>query len=342
MSNHNRIYVTPSHTKKIFKNKGSAHPTDPHHPPTIIQPSISQPKKPKQHRKPRRKVTKVPQPSDPTSVTDEAVNEEMDDSLEWVATTATSLDAEQDKGGGPKCQETMGYIVAQTRSKRASKISNDPLLAGVNTPQSGEDSLKLTELMELCTKLQQRVFDLETTKTTQALEIESLKRRVKKLERRKRFGKEDASKQERIADIDSNEDIYLVNVHKDKDIFGVNDLDGDEVIVKDADMLFDVADDLRGEEVFVSQEISLKKEHNVMTSLADKTILSGADNRPLMLEKDMYDSWKSIRELYMLNRQHGRMILESVENGPLLWPIVEENGVTRPKKYFELSATEAI
>nr|GEY41938.1 hypothetical protein [Tanacetum cinerariifolium] len=47
-------------------------------------------------------------------------------------------------------------------------------------------------------------------------------------------------------------------------------------------------------------------------------------------------------ELYMLNRQHGRMILESVENGPLLWPTVEENRVTRPKKYSELSATEAI
>nr|GEW39521.1 hypothetical protein [Tanacetum cinerariifolium] len=52
-----------------------------------------------------------------------------------------------------------------------------------------------------------------------------------------------------------------------------------------------------------------------MTSLADKAILSGADNRPPMLEKDMYDSWKSIMELYMLNRQHGRMILESVKNG---------------------------
>nr|GFA76051.1 hypothetical protein [Tanacetum cinerariifolium] len=79
-----------------------------------------------------------------------------------------------------------------------------------------------------------------------------------------------------------------------------------------------------------------------MTTLADKAILSGADNRPPMLEMDIYDSWKSIMELYMLNRQHGRMILESVENGPLLWPTVEENGVTRPKKYSELSTTEAI
>ncbi|GJS54437.1 hypothetical protein Tco_0627799 [Tanacetum coccineum] len=74
----------------------------------------------------------------------------------------------------------------------------------------------------------------------------------------------------------------------------------------------------------------------------DKAILSGADNRPPMLEKDMYDSWKSIMELYMMNRQHGRMILESVENGPLIWPSIEENRVTRPKKYSELSATEAI
>ncbi|GJS03601.1 hypothetical protein Tco_0320109 [Tanacetum coccineum] len=51
-----------------------------------------------------------------------------------------------------------------------------------------------------------------------------------------------------------------------------------------------------------------------MTTLADKAILSGADNRPPMLEKDMYDSWKRRMELYMMNRQHGRMILESVEN----------------------------
>ncbi|GKF48429.1 hypothetical protein Tco_0141680 [Tanacetum coccineum] len=79
-----------------------------------------------------------------------------------------------------------------------------------------------------------------------------------------------------------------------------------------------------------------------MTTLADKAILSGADNRPPMLEKDMYDSWKSRMELYMMNRQHGRMILESVKNGPLIWPTIEENGVTRPKKYSELSATEAI
>nr|GEW47387.1 hypothetical protein [Tanacetum cinerariifolium] len=79
-----------------------------------------------------------------------------------------------------------------------------------------------------------------------------------------------------------------------------------------------------------------------MTTLADKAILLGADNHPPLLEKDIYDSWKSIIELYMMNRQHGRMILESVKNGPLIWPLIEENGVTRPKKYSKLSAMEAI
>nr|GEY47006.1 hypothetical protein [Tanacetum cinerariifolium] len=79
-----------------------------------------------------------------------------------------------------------------------------------------------------------------------------------------------------------------------------------------------------------------------MVSLADKAILSGADNRPPMLEKDMYDSWKNRMELYMLNQKHDRMILESVEQGPLLWPSVEVEGVTRLKKYSELFAAEAI
>nr|GEZ45904.1 hypothetical protein [Tanacetum cinerariifolium] len=79
-----------------------------------------------------------------------------------------------------------------------------------------------------------------------------------------------------------------------------------------------------------------------MVSLADKAILLDAENCPPMLEKDMYDSWRSRMELYMLNRQHGRMILESVEHGPLLWPFVTEDGVIRLKKYSELSSAGAI
>nr|GEV23677.1 hypothetical protein [Tanacetum cinerariifolium] len=36
------------------------------------------------------------------------------------------------------------------------------------------------------------------------------------------------------------------------------------------------------------------------------------------------------------------MILESVDNDPFIWPLIEKNEVTRPKKYSELSTTEAI
>ncbi|GKA04665.1 hypothetical protein Tco_0683785 [Tanacetum coccineum] len=79
-----------------------------------------------------------------------------------------------------------------------------------------------------------------------------------------------------------------------------------------------------------------------MTTLADKSLLSGGDNKPPMLEKHLYDSWKSRMELYMMNRPHGRMILASVEKGPLVWPSITEDGVTRLKEYVELTPAEAI
>nr|GEW01912.1 integrase, catalytic region, zinc finger, CCHC-type, peptidase aspartic, catalytic [Tanacetum cinerariifolium] len=63
-----------------------------------------------------------------------------------------------------------------------------------------------------------------------------------------------------------------------------------------------------------------------MTTLAEFMILSRGDNRPPILDKDMYDSWQSRMELYMGNREHGRMILESVKNGLLIWSTIEENG----------------
>nr|GEX61102.1 retrovirus-related Pol polyprotein from transposon TNT 1-94 [Tanacetum cinerariifolium] len=78
-----------------------------------------------------------------------------------------------------------------------------------------------------------------------------------------------------------------------------------------------------------------------MTTLDDKAIISGADNRPPMLEKDMCDSWKSIMELYMLNRQHGRMILESVENvAKELWEriqlLVQGTSLTKQERECKL------
>ncbi|GJV46477.1 hypothetical protein Tco_1431013 [Tanacetum coccineum] len=260
--------------------EGSANPTDPHHTPTIIQPS-TQPQKTQKPRKPKRKDTQVPQPSDPSdNVADEAVHKELGDSLVRAATTASSLEAEQDSGnitktrskatpnessslgttlgGGPRCQETIGDTIAQTRFENVSKLSNDSLLARGNTLRSDEDRLKLNELMELCTTLQKKVLDLEKTKTTQANEIASLKRRVKKLEKKRSsrthklkrlykvglsarvesFGDEeslgeDASKQGRINAIDADEDITLVNVQDDSDneLFDMNVLNDEEVFV---------------------------------------------------------------------------------------------------------------
>ncbi|GJQ95163.1 retrovirus-related pol polyprotein from transposon TNT 1-94 [Tanacetum coccineum] len=107
MSSHKRIYVTPSHTKKIFANmrrkgkdfsgretplfptmvvqaqeeigEGSAMPTDPHHTPINTQPSSSQPQRKQKSRRPKEKDTKIPQSSvhsDLINIADEAVTEE--------------------------------------------------------------------------------------------------------------------------------------------------------------------------------------------------------------------------------------------------------------------------
>ncbi|GKE59479.1 hypothetical protein Tco_1498664 [Tanacetum coccineum] len=134
------------------------------------------------NRKPTRKNTKAPRPSGSSEhVADEAVYKERGDSL---ATLNEPSSPRTSSGSGPRCQETIGDTIAQIRSENVSKFSNDSLLVGFNTPQSDEDRLKLNELMELCTKLQDRVLTLEKTKTAQGNEIKSLKRRVKKLERR--------------------------------------------------------------------------------------------------------------------------------------------------------------
>ncbi|GKB23215.1 hypothetical protein Tco_0862616, partial [Tanacetum coccineum] len=70
--------------------EGSENPTDPHHTPTIIQPSTSQPQKKQKPRRSTRKETEGPQPSGPTdNVADKAVYKERDDSLVRAATTAS-------------------------------------------------------------------------------------------------------------------------------------------------------------------------------------------------------------------------------------------------------------
>ncbi|GJY47093.1 hypothetical protein Tco_0436156, partial [Tanacetum coccineum] len=82
--------------------------------------------------------------------TNEVVHKELVDRKERAATTASSLEAEQDSGSGPKCQDTiLGDVDAQTRFETTSKQFNDPPLSRGYTLRSGEDSMKLLELSEL-------------------------------------------------------------------------------------------------------------------------------------------------------------------------------------------------
>ncbi|GKB62358.1 hypothetical protein Tco_0918544 [Tanacetum coccineum] len=173
--------------------EGSAMPTDPHHTPTIIQPSISQPQKKQKPRKPKRKDTRLPQSSGSIEyIADEDVYKELDDSLVKAATIATPNEPSSpgtSSGGSLRCQETIGDIIAQTRFENISKTSNDPLLA------------------------------------------RGLKRRVKKL---KRMNKSRTHRLKRLYKVSSSR---IVESFDDEDMFGVNDLDGNEVIVDNVDVV---------------------------------------------------------------------------------------------------------
>ncbi|GJV81076.1 putative ribonuclease H-like domain-containing protein [Tanacetum coccineum] len=239
MPTHNRIYIAPSHTKKIFGNirrvgKGFSGRETPLFQTMVVQDQAKMGE-------------------------DEAVYKELDDSLVRAATTASSLEAEQDSGninktrskaipneagsqgttsgGGPRCQETMGDTIAQTRFENVSKLFNDPLLARGNTLRSVDDRLKLQELMELCTNLQTRVLDLETTKTTQGNEITSLKRRLR------------SWKGEIGQELTNSKDYTRL-------MFDVNALDGEEVIVVEQEV---AAKDLTVDEVTLAHALAALK-----------------------------------------------------------------------------------
>ncbi|GKD69772.1 hypothetical protein Tco_1323862 [Tanacetum coccineum] len=136
MPTHNRIYIAPSHTKKIFGNirrirksfsgmetplfltmvvqnqakmgEGSAMPIDPYHTPTFIQPSTSQPQKKQKPRKPKRKDTQIPQSSGLIEhVADEAVYKELDDKL---VRAASSLESELDSSTSVGNTKSVGHF----------------------------------------------------------------------------------------------------------------------------------------------------------------------------------------------------------------------------------------
>ncbi|GJU10461.1 putative ribonuclease H-like domain-containing protein [Tanacetum coccineum] len=96
------------------------------------------------------------------------------------------------KGGWLKIKDKRGIERIDNVANKATMREMDIVLERVattatslcNTLRSGEDRLKLKELMEFCTKLQQRFLGPENTKIAQAQEITSLKLRVKKLEKK--------------------------------------------------------------------------------------------------------------------------------------------------------------
>nr|GEV86742.1 uncharacterized mitochondrial protein AtMg00810-like [Tanacetum cinerariifolium] len=141
-----------------------------------------------------------------------------------AATTAFSLEAEQDSGNIDKAQSKATHNEANSPGTTSGGGPRG------NTLQSDEDRMKLNELMELCTNLQSRVLDLEKTKTTQVLEITSLKRRAKKLEKNKSqelISSKDYTRKINATGVD--EDITLVNDQDDAEMFDVNDLHSEEV-----------------------------------------------------------------------------------------------------------------
>nr|GEU39303.1 hypothetical protein [Tanacetum cinerariifolium] len=211
--------------------------------------------------KPKRKDTQVPQPSGPTdNVEDEAVHKELGDILVRVVTTAFSLGVEQDSGN-----------ITKTQSKATPNESSSQGTYSGGGP---------------------RVLDLEKTKTTQRNEIDSLKRRVKKLEKRnrsrtlkvKRLYKvgltgrvessgdeeslgEDASKHRRRIDaIDADYEITLVN-DADNEMFDLDDVGGEEVFVAEKNKNFveevvNVSQD-KGKRIMIEESMKPKKKDQI-------------------------------------------------------------------------------
>ncbi|GJU42724.1 hypothetical protein Tco_1195681 [Tanacetum coccineum] len=124
-----------------------------------------------------------------------------------------------------------GDTTARTRFERVFKLSNDSLLARGNTLRSDEDRLKLDELMALCTTLQIRVLDLEQTNTTQQNEIDSLKRRVKKLKKKDRSRSHKLKRLYKVGLTTRVESSGDEENDADNEMFDVNALNGEEVSV---------------------------------------------------------------------------------------------------------------
>ncbi|GKB11022.1 hypothetical protein Tco_0844945, partial [Tanacetum coccineum] len=126
--------------------------------------------------------------------------------LRSATTTASSLEAEQDSGGGPRCQETIGDTISQTRFENVSKHSND--FCSQETSQHNE----IASLKRRVKKLEKK--DRSRTHRLKRLYKVGLTARVESSDDEESLG-EDASKQGRINVIDADEEITLVSAAGD-------------------------------------------------------------------------------------------------------------------------------
>nr|GEY04414.1 hypothetical protein [Tanacetum cinerariifolium] len=247
--------------------EGSVSPTDPYHTPIIIQQSTSQPSRKHKSTKTKRNDSELPQTSVPREhVADEAIYEEMNDSLERATSTATSLDVEQDRGN-----------ISKTQSKATPNepSSSGTSSGGVNTPQSGKDDLSRRS----------------RTHGLKRLYKVGLSERVESSVDEAHLNEEDESKQGRIYDIDANQDIYLVNVYKDENIFGVNNQDDtlmfnaisfDELTLAQALMEIKTSN-LRQKEFLCKSQVKLQK----TTTTIIPPIKSQEEGKEIMVEPEM-------------------------------------------------------
>nr|GEW09489.1 synaptobrevin, longin-like domain protein [Tanacetum cinerariifolium] len=201
---------------RFIQGEGSTVPVESHHTPTGAS-STSQPHLLSPLRSSIRQETKVPQPSSPTRthVADEAASIGVDVRHGGAATTITSLDAGHGTGNIDK----------------TSSMPYDSPLLRVNILRSDEDRLQHNELMDLVTKLSDKVLALETdlkqtnkvygvaytkliikvNKLENTIMTSQAKRKAKIIMSNKEVDLEDPSKQGRIIEeIDQDTEVSLV------------------------------------------------------------------------------------------------------------------------------------
>nr|GEY65607.1 hypothetical protein [Tanacetum cinerariifolium]GEY65623.1 hypothetical protein [Tanacetum cinerariifolium] len=157
------LFLTMVVQNQTELGEGLAMLTGPHHTPTILQPSSYQPQKTHKPRKPKRNDTQVPQPSGSTeSVADEAVHKKLSDSLVRAATTASSLEAEQDSESS-RDEESLGEDVSKQR-RRIDVINEDEDITLVNV----QDDAKMFDVNDLGCKEEERLTREKAQKEQEA------------------------------------------------------------------------------------------------------------------------------------------------------------------------------